>query len=351
MFSSAVLSTAPNYLTPIVLDADNALKNSLYDESNDYYVGYGYNGLADPNLSPPYRSNQFGVNKVAPFWRHYCPTFVSPSNNSYYTHIGGHWLDANPPYQLQDAGGAAFQRVWKSFGAGSLFGSGTQGTHGLSNDNADRGDDTVGYHSGGSSTRIVGHTTLSTIDGNTSMDNTACWIRSDEWYQGINVPDTAVTCKAGMKVRIPPSDQLRPYNWCGYYVWSESNNGTSRIVDYVRIHNTTGGFTLPTGSLTGDQAEYNWNGMSNEKTNTDSGSAQPRYSTPSSVTANEKLTIDQDDVGQWTDLEFTVTLESGTSRKIGFGWFFAESAKYCYDADADLSGGFQVFNPYVTFHS
>lgn len=349
MFSSGIIADAPNYLTPIVLDADNAIKNSLYDESNDYYVGYGYNGLADPNLSPPYLSQQYGVNKLAPFWRHYSPIFISPSNDQYYTHIGGHWLYAYPPFGLQAAGGAPFQRVWKSFGAGSLFGNGVQGTHGLSNDNADRGDGTVGKHTGGNNMRVIGHTTLSTIDSSTSMDNTACWIRSDEWFQGINVPDAAVTCKAGMKVRIPSHDKMRQYNWCGYYVWSENANGTSRIVDYVRIHNTSGGFTLPTGSLTGDQAEYNWNGMSNEYTNAVSGSSVPRHVTPTSVTANEKLTIDQDDIEGWTDLEFTITLESGTSRKIGFGWFFAESAKYCFDADADLSGGFQVYNPYVTF--
>lgn len=354
MFSSGVIAAAPNRLTPVVSDADNEIKNSLFDESNDYSVGYTYNGLADPNLSPPYLSNQFGVNKFAPFWRHYSPLFVSPSNNQYYTHIGGHWLDANPPFDLQEAGGAAFQRVWKSFGAGSLFGSGTQGTHGLSNDNADRGDGTVGMHSGGNASRIIGHTTLTTIDSSTSMDNTACWVRADEWFQGINVPDTAVTAKVGMKVRIPSYDKLRQFNWCGFYVWSENvvaNGVLEGVVDYARIHNTSGNFTLPTGSLTGDQAEYNWNGMSNSRTNTQSGLSTPSHKTYTNLTVNERLTIDQDDIESWTDLQFTITLQTGTSRRIGFAWFFAESAKYMFDEDSDLSGGFQVYNPYVTFHT
>lgn len=352
---------------PAFADRTNFIRNATFNYSDDYSVGHTYNGDCDPNAVEPFLISSIGVNKKAPYWRHYSPLFTNPSNNQFYTHIGGFFLNKNVPHdQIQARPVTSAHstlnhviRAWKSFGSGFLFGLGTQGTFGLSNDNADRGSGTTGRFANPSGQlRIVSNTTLSSIDGNTSMNNTAIWVR-DEHFQITEVPDSAVTAKVGMKCRVRRDDKLRPLNWCGFYVWSENVGAKSRIVDYCRIRNTSGNTSVPTGSLTGDPAEYNWNGSAHTNI---AGALCGNFSTlslgrtcaaftPTAVTATEKLTIDQDDIENWTDLEFTITLESGTSRTLGFAYFFAENGTYKHSPDGVNSGGFDVFEPYVTFHT
>ena len=382
MSPTGTISYADNYLLPSDKNDDgdgtsqpafanrtNFIRNATFNYSDDYSVGHTYNGQCDPNAVEPFANYQIGVNMRAPYWRHYSPLFTNPAGNQFYSYIGGFFLNKNVPHNqigarpITDANSVLnhIVRSWKSFGSGSLFGTGTQGTFGLSNDNADRGSATTGRFSNPSGQmRIVSNTSLSSIDGNTSMNNTAIWIR-DEHFQITQVPDNAVTAKVGMKCRIRVDDKLRPLNWCGFYVWSENAGAKSRIVDYCRIRNTSGNTTVPTGSLTGDPAEYNWNGSAHHNT---AGSLCDNLSTlhlgrtcaaftPTAVTATEKLTIDQDDIESWTDLEFTITLQTGTSRTLGFAYFFAENASYMYAAAGVgiNSGGFDVFEPYVTFHT
>lgn len=380
MSPSGVISYADNYLIPSdknndggsnyqppFADRTNFIRNAAFNYSDDYSVGHTYNGNCDPNATEPFLVDVIGINKKAPYWRHYSPLFTYPSGNAFFTHIGGFFINKNVPHNQVQARPVTsahstlnhIVRAWKSFGSGSLFGHGTQGTYGLSNDNADRGSGTTGrFDNPSGQMRIVSNTSLSSITSTTDINNAGIWVR-DEHFQITQVPDNAVTAKVGMKCRIRGDDKLRPLNWCGFYVWSENVSAKSRIVDYCRIHNTSGNTTVPTGSLTGDRAEYNWNGSAHTDT---SGNLCDNFSTtslgrtcaaftPTAVTATEKLTIDQDDIENWTDLEFTITLQSGTSRSLGFAYFFAESATYKHAADGVNSGGFDVFEPYVTFHT
>ena len=377
MSPSGVITYADNYLIPNATRNDgsgsfqpsfanreNFVRNSLFNYNDAYAVGYTFNGTCDPNATAPFLTSQFGVQMKQPYWRHYSPLFVAPDNDEFYTQIGGFFNNKNVPHSKIEADpGETHIRSWKSFGAGTLFGLGTQGTFNLSNDNADRGSGLTGgkYLYPSSSMPIISNTSLSTVDTNTSMNNGQIWIR-DEWFQITDVPDSAVTAKVGMKCRIHEDDKLRPLNWCGFYVWSENSTATTRIVDYCRIRNTSGSYTLPTGSLTGTAARYNWNGSSH--TNTDGNSCSNFSATDlarttagavatDGVTATERLTLDQDDLETWTDVEFTITLQTGTSRTLGFAYFFAENASYMHSppANSPNSGGFDVFDPYVTFHT
>ena len=379
-FSTGVITYRENFLLPSDKNDDgdgttqpafanrtNFIRNATFNYSDDYSVGHTFNGQCDPNAVEPFLNYQIGVNMKAPYWRHYSPLFTNPSNNDFFTHIGGFFINKNVPHDQIGARPVTSThstlnhvvRGWKSFGSGSLFGDGTQGTFGLSNDNANRGSGTTGRFANPSGQlRIVSNTSLSSITGTTDINNAGIWTR-DEHFQITQVPDSAVTAKVGMKCRVRRDDKLRPLNWCGFYVWSENASAKSRIVDYCRIRNTSGNTTVPTGSLTGDPAEYNWNGSSHHNT---SGNLCDNLSanslartcaafTPTAVTATEKLTIDQDDIEGWTDLEFTITLQSGTSRTLGFAYFFAENGTYKHAADGVNSGGFDVFEPYVTFHT
>lgn len=373
MSPSGVISYADNYLIPSVKNDDgngnfqpafadrtNFIRNAAFNYSDDYSVGHTYNGNCDPNATEPFLSFQIGVNMKAPYWRHYSPLFTNPAGNDFFTHIGGFFINKNVPHNQVAASLLDHKvRAWKSFGSGSLFGDGVQGTFGLSNDNAQRGSGTTGRFANPSGQmRIVSNTSLSSITNTTDINNAGIWIR-DEHFQITQVPDNAVTAKVGMKCRIRDDDKLRPLNWCGFYVWSENAGAKSRIVDYCRIRNTSGNTTVPTGSLTGDPAEYNWNGSSHhniagalcDNLSTISLGRTCAAFTPTAVTATEKLTIDQDDIESWTDLEFTITLQSGTSRTLGFAYFFAENGTYKHAADGVNSGGFDVFEPYVTFHT
>ena len=59
--------------------------------------------------------------------------------------------------------------------------------------------------------------------------------------------------------------------------------------------------------------------------------------------------LDQDDYEDFTKVEYTFTLNSGTNRKIMMHIFFAENAKYMYDEDTELTGGFQYYDPFIEF--
>ena len=67
-------------------------------------------------------------------------------------------------------------------------------------------------------------------------------------------------------VKIAPDDKLKQYNWCGIYCTEDSYDapslGTgSRVVNYVGIKKSTDTYTRKTGTLTGLDAQYNWNGL------------------------------------------------------------------------------------------
>jgi len=356
MFSTSVISTAPNYIIAKYIGINNVLENSLWNVGDFYPVGYNFLATNLP-VAGNASVTHSGINVNVPAWRHYSPVFLG--DGQYYTYMGNLLLDKFPPYQVSEFGdGTQIHNAIIIYGAGTLFHEGT-GTGFMNNNNADRGKGASAKHTNPVQTHIVSHTTLSSIDGNTSMDNTACWTQSTNWFQCLEVPDGKTKCKFGAKMKVHRNDKLRELNFGGLYCWSENQSAQDKKVHYIRIKSDDASYTLPTGSLTGDQAEFNWCGMSSSDQAATGNANVPVYITNhTTLTATELQTINEDDIVNWTDVEVEFTLEAGTSRTLGFAMYFAENCSYMYEGDDELndpdntkvnSGGIHIYNPYVRF--
>ena len=360
MFNSAVISTAPNFLQADYLGLNNALENSVWNVGDFYPVGYNYIASNAP-VSGNGNTTQSGVALDVPAWRHYSPLFMV--DTMYFTYIGNLFLDRFPPYKVSEFNdGTQIHNAIIIYGAGTLFNETANPSGGsgfMNNNNADRGKGSNAKHVNPVNAHIVSHTTLSTINSSTSMNNTACWTQSTNWFQCLEVPDGKTKCKFGAKMRVHRNDTLRELNFGGLYCWSENASGSDKKVHYIRIKSDDASYTLPTGSLTGDQAEFNWCGMSSSDQASTSSANMPVYFTNhTTLTATELQTITDSDIPVWTDVEVEFTLESGTSRTLGFAMYFAENCSYMHEGDDDLnnpdndnvnSGGIHIFNPYVKF--
>ena len=306
----------------------NVLLNSKFNNDN-YPVGYTY---VDNEQALTYQQN-FGVTTFQAAWASGSSLyFIDPQ---YATMCSNQYLYSWGDYELAPFLGGFIPRINKIFGVSSLFSGSTT----INNDNADRGAGNYGFVSGGGS-RIVSHTTLTTIDSSTSMDNTAIWVDSTKWSQVVDVPDSATTVKFGAQIRIPSGDKLRPLNWAGIAITQDSTN--DRTVNYFGIRHTNATFTLPTSESTNNKG-YNWAGQG-----IDPPISVPFY-TPETFSATEHAMLDQDNYEEFTKVEYTFTLNSGTSRKAMMHTFFAENAKYMYDEDTELTGGFQYYDPFIEF--
>ena len=180
------------------------------------------------------------------------------------------------------------------------------------------------------------------------------WARH-EWQQIVDVPDSATSVTFGALVKVAGDDKLKLYNWCGIYCTQDTAINTTagtatRYVNYFGIKHSNDNYTRPTGqNLTGMVANYNWNGQaSNVRPN--SGFAV-KYITPTTLHVTEHAMLDQEDVEEFRRIEYTFDLESGTNRKMGFNIFFAESIGNMRRQQGDTTGGFQVTDPHVEFHT
>lgn len=310
----------------------NVLLNSQFTLDN-YPVGYTY-----PNNPRPltYKQNT-GTEVFQAAWASGSSLyFISPP---YATMLGNQYLYSWEDYGLAPFLAGYIPRINKIYGVSNLFTGGA-----INNDNADRGAGSYGDVSNVNS-RIVNHTTLTTIDSSTSMDNTAIWVDSTKWSQVVDVPDSATTVKFGAQIRIPSGDKLRPLNWAGIAITQDTfgpNATPWRFINYFGIRHTDATFSLPTGQNLGGANGYNWAGLGTTISNS-------VFYTPEVFTATEHAMLDQDDYEDFTKVEYTFTLNSGTSRKIMMHIFFAENAKYMYDEDTELTGGFQYYDPFIEF--
>tara|TARA_R100000541_G_scaffold59039_2_gene71591 strand:+ start:895 stop:1926 length:1032 start_codon:yes stop_codon:yes gene_type:complete len=339
---TSVVSTAKGTTLARSLDSGNALLNSEFDRDN-YPVWTSWNGL---KYSSTYFRN-IGVFKGLANWVHYSPLF----NQGYSTYVGNQFLFLDRRRSPNDLAPylAGYQpRIIKLYGAENLWKLGAGGPVGaINNDNADRGESQVGVFTNAGNSRIVSNTTLSSINSGTSMTSTSCWSRVTEWQQHLNIPDNCTSIKFGAQIRVQSTDKLRPLNFAGIYCAEdvEAFGYHNRYVNYFGIRHTDATFTLPTGSLTtGDRSRYNWNGLAVGDTH-----AYYRFYTPSKTAATEHAMLDQDDYEDFKKVEYTFTPQSGTNRKMSLNLFFAENTSYLKAAAGNLSGGFQVYDPFVEF--
>lgn len=317
---------------------DNELKNPTYDQDN-YPVWTNWNGdYGADNLT-----HDTGSRADLASWGHYSPLF----NEGYSSYIGTQFHRAFHPYALD--GFSPYRpepRIIKVYGAESLFTTGA----GISNNNADRGASQVGYFTNGGNSRIITNTTSSFLgpSSTSSINRTNAWVRSTEWTQQVAIPDSATSATFGAQIRVASDDKLRPLNWAGIYIAQdrEPTSGTFvRYVNYFGIRHTNATFTLPTGQLSSStQSSYNWSGLGAK-----SPTQKSYYYTPQWTVISQHAMLDQDDYEDFESVEYTFTLQSGTSRYLNFNIFFAENCSYLYSAAGEFTGGFQVFEPKLVF--
>lgn len=321
----------------------NRLYNTLFEHGNypTWTVGNGvYEGNATEieGTFAPIRN-----------WLHFSPLF----NDGYGSFVGNFFLERSDPYELlgyvPDDGDA---RVMKMYGSGYLW----DNTH-YSNEDPTRASFFNGHSDDHALCKLISNTTLSTINGSTQMSDTGLWIRY-EWTQRVYVPTTAGSITVGARVKISADDKLRPLSFAGIST-TQVDSSDERHVNYVAIGANNPSYTLPTGTLTGDQGEYNWNGLSarpdDEPSSPTNGTHTP-YHMQSVAHVTEQAFLDQDNFEDFQLIEFTFVPERSvgeTFNHVNFNIFFAENASYMdpdLEADAEFTGGFQVFDPYVKFN-
>lgn len=339
----SVVSAAKGTFLARSIESGNALLNSEYDNDN-YPVWTSWNGVKYGSS----KIRQIGVYKGLANWVHYSPLY----NQGYSSYIGNQFLfldQRRSPNDLAPYLAGYRPRILKIYGAENLWKVGGGGPVGsVGNDNADRGDTTTGIFTNANSTRIVGNTTLNNMASTTSMASTNCWSRVTEWQQHLTIPDNCTSIKFGAQIRVQSTDKLKPLNFAGIYCAEDRNPATGahfRYVNYFAIRHTDATFNLPTGGLSGDQGSYNWNGLVVGDTH-----AFHRFYTPTATAVTEHAMLDQDDYEDFKKVEYTFTPQSGGSgRKMSLNIFFAENTSYLKAAAGELSGGFQVYDPFVEF--
>ena len=339
----SIVSAARGTYLARSIDSGNALLNSEYKQDN-YPIWSSWNGQkTSANITESY-----GVFGTLASWVHYSPIF----NQGYSTYIGNQFLyldRRHSPHDLAPFLAGPQPRVILLYGSENLWASADQPIQEatIDNDNADRGDDTTGTFTDGNDSRIVSNTTLSSIDSNTAMTSTSCWTRSTEWQQHLDIPNNCTSIKFGAQIKIAANDKLKPLNFAGIYCAEDRNpafNAHFRYVNYFAIRHTDATFNLPTGSLSGDQSGYNWNGLKVADSYT-----YHRFYTATQTLVTEHAMLDQDNYEDFQKVEYTFTPRPGTGRKMSLNLFFAENTSYLKAAAGDTTGGFQVYDPFVEF--
>jgi len=315
---------------------NNELLNSNYDQDN-YPVWTGWNGVPS-NSSHTHDTDSYSY---LANWVHYSALF----NEGYASYIGNLFKYIHTPYATD--GFDPYDPVPRSilvYGAQSLFAGSTS----VNNDNPDRGASTTGNFSDTNNTRIVGHVAQGqTVNNLSDMSATNMWTRSTEWQQHLDIPDNVTSIKFGAQIKVDANDKLKPLNFGGIYCAEDDISSKSRVVNYFAVRHTSATYTLPTGSLSGSYAQYNWNGLRADHGTESNGNVG--FFTPTSLDITQKAMLDQDDYEDWQKVEYTFTPQSGTNRHMTFNIFFAENTSYLHDSPAGNTGGFQVYDPFVEF--
>lgn len=350
-------------LDPIELISkpNNSLDNGRFFKKN-YPVWTSWNGVYyDGNYI-----NNLGLYKGLANWIHYSSTY----NQGFSTYVGNQFLEIDParPNTTNRMGtiahsplnfGSPYQnRIIKIYGVEDYFP--TNYPTGARQTQLTRSSTLTGaYPNTYGHPRFVSNTTAdpSTTDLNSSssaMYHYNHWARH-EWTNIVSVPDSATSVTFGAWVKIASDDKLKWPNWAGIYCTQDTaintNFGTAtRYVNYFGIKKSNDSFTRPTGTVTGMEANYNWNGVATNVLPSSSG-GNVKYLAATTLHITEHEMLDEDDVEEFVRVEYTFDLESGTNRKMGVSIFFAESIGNMRRQNGDLTGGFQVYDVHTEFHT
>ena len=352
---------------PLKLKSNNSLLNVSFNKRN-YPVWSTWNGVYYNNTYVHNTGSFKGISE----WIHYSSTF----NQGWSTYVGNLFLEKTTSFiNISTGSGSNLPKMNVPFTS----------THGFADPSQDRillmygAEDyypnnyptgarqtdlrrsaslTGAYPNTFGSPRFVSNT-YENVSGTTLNSSAGAmyyynhWARH-EWMQIVDVPDSATSVTFGALVKIADDDKLKLYNWCGIYCCQDTAINTTagtatRHVNYFGIKKSNDPYTRPTGTKTGMEANYNWNGHASNVRPLSGFSV--KYLTPTTLHITEHDMLDEDDVAEFRRVEYTFDLESGTGRKMGFAIFFAESIGNMRRQNGDTTGGFQVTDPHMEFHT
>ena len=297
----------------------NEITNPFLDADNNYPTGQSY--IATTSGMPS-------------GWTIYNPLYLSSSTSDYTVSCPTLFLEKFRPYGDSGENADIQKRGVKLYGTGTSFTT--------RNQDPDRD-----YSLPPVSCNISDGTT---VDSSTSWGDTDIWARTDFGQRSITVPDSASTATMKVFVRVDKNDKFRDLNFGGAYMFSAKYNAsldqTEGTVSYFAVKNASHNLTLEDAPADGAQSHFNWCGFSH------SGTAEFTSRWIDILTVDSNDYYDSEDLAEFTKLTLTMTLPSGTSRKLGFALYFAENHSYLPTTAPDPnppSGAIQFYQPHISF--
>ena len=271
-------------------------------------------------------------------WKHYSPTFTNIVD--YKSLAPKYFLNAYPPYGIGD--GPAGRHLIKEFGIGSTL---------------------IAFNN--NFARSFPNTPMRQITSDTTGSGgiTQDWAKY-EMYQVVNIPVGATVVNFGAMVLCPASDDLRPYNFGGIYIFAGDASSKKWSVDFSAVC----GSSVPALPTAGTSTYTNYKEATSNSlfmwagpTFSSSGSSIDRWNSdlylrgtsvlPSSTSTNQ---VSASAYRTWKQLNVRIPLPLGGSgngvnnTRLGFSMYFAESRGYL-NGDGTPTGSIWFYDPYVVF--
>ena len=306
-----------------------AFNNGRPTGSNELIPSIPGNALANPTfdvaVSNPPTYSAFNGNRFFNDWSTYGQLFIH--NADFQTNMGANYLANFPGFK--DLGGVNLDdqpKVIKLFGTGTNFPSNT-------GDNVNT-DNTRSYES----PNLVGF--ADSAPASTFPDSGA-WCRH-EFSQGVAVPNSATKVKFGAYIRTPSDDLFRDLNCGGVYIWQDiaASPPSNVYINAIVVKKPTDTINLVTGIRGALDGQQQWSGVGDENDGT------LRWNDTANIQSIDyKSTSDHQ---QFRKVEKEVTLQSGTSRRLGLAMFFGENQGNL-DESGTNTGSIQFYNPFIVF--
>ena len=288
------------------------------------------NALANPTFdvavaNPPTYS-AFNGAKYFNDWSTYGQLFIHQAD--FQTNMGANYLANFPAFK--DLGGENLDnqpKVIKLFGTGTNFPSNTGDHVNTNNARTYEGPNLVGFTDSAPAS---------------SFPDSGAWCRH-EFSQGVAIPDSATKVKFGAYIRTPADDLFRDLNCGGVYIWQDisSSPPTNIYINAIVVKKPTDTINIVTGTQSvGLTSQQQWSGVA------DTNDGELRWNDTTNIQSIDyKSTSDHQ---QFRKVEKEVTLQSGTSRRLGLAIFFGENQGNL-DESGTNTGSIQFYNPFIVF--
>jgi len=287
---------------PSFFSGSNALQNSFLN--------------VDSNAGQSTLENWNGV-FICNSWRHFSPTFTNTSN--YQSLALKYFLRAQEPNDALSSGSPLQNRVVQMNGIGSTL---------------------IAFNALDRVTSPPMKQITNTVSGTTSSSSD--WTKY-EMIQTVSIPAGSTTMSFGAMVKVRQSDDLRPLNFGGIYVYS--GTGQTWSVDHASICGSSvpsllGGTSDYTTYSSGTLASFMWTGLNLDGSNRFNSTLKLRKRSQELSTAYY----------DWRQLSVITTLprETPNDGRVGFSMYFAENHTYLNNSGIP-SGSIWFYNPYIIF--